>query len=83
MAKRKCHRYEAEDLVDKLDSINFKLSKIMAVAPQHKIPLGLMYDALRCNICQSSPLRPLHVVASRLLAAPSASTNGTKEKMEC
>ena len=35
------HNPQGEDFSDKLDSIDFKLSKILAVAPHQKLPLGL------------------------------------------
>ena len=59
-AKKSRHNPQGEDLGDKLDSIDFKLSKILAVAPHQKLPLGLttvLLNTFECSICKRSPLR--------------------------
>ena len=60
-AKKSRHNPQGEDLSDKLDSIDFKLSKILAVAPHQKLPLGLttvLLNTFECSICKRSLLRP-------------------------
>lgn len=57
--KKRCYE---DDLSDKIDIIDHKISKILAVTPHMRIPPGLsiqLFDAFRCNICQCSPLHTL------------------------
>ena len=68
---KKKRRYSSSDedssaLSDKLDAINYKLTKILEVTPQCKVPLGLstqLCDSFRCNICKTTPLRPPAIFA--------------------
>lgn len=92
-AKKRRHSFEGEDLSatnDKLDAIDFKLSKILAVTPQQKIPLGLstaLYMTLSDVTCASVvlfALLPFSLVAvSRSSAVQSAAMHGTEVKLGC
>ena len=66
--RHRCSSSDEEDfsLGDRLDAIDYKISKILAVSPHLKVPLGLstqLFDTFRCNICKASPLRPPAIFA--------------------
>lgn len=50
-----------DEVIEKLEILDNKLTKVLEVNPHLNLPLGLssvLYDTFKCSICLRSPIRP-------------------------